>query len=251
MLLDLSEREKSILELLADRNYLSVSELSSTLGVSEVTIRADLSSLENRGYLMRTRGGALPSIHRSILEHQRLHIEEKQRIAKKAAALVCDGDRIMIEAGTTTAFITRYLIGRQDVQIATDSMLAFSYARINPLLNIILTGGTFRRETESLVGPVAVQNLDSFNARLAFVGTDGFTIQRGMTTQFTEGAEIVRAMNKRAETTWLVADSSKFGKIGFVSVLPLLAVHGIITDDGLPKEALEALQTEGIEVILA
>jgi DeoR family galactitol utilization operon repressor len=83
------------------------------------------------------------------------------------------------------------------------------------------------------------------------VGTDGFTIQRGMTTQFTEGAEIVRAMNKRAEITWLVADSSKFGKIGFVSVLPLLAVHGIITDNGLPKEALEALQSEGLEVILA
>jgi len=103
MLLDLSEREKSILELLADRNYLSVSELSSTLGVSEVTIRADLSSLENRGYLMRTRGGALPSIHRSILEHQRLHIEEKQRIAKKAAGLVCDGDRIMNSSAMATA----------------------------------------------------------------------------------------------------------------------------------------------------
>jgi len=130
-------------------------------------------------------------------------------------------------------------------------MLAFSYSRTNPFINWILTGGTFRRETESLVGPIAVQSLAGFNARLAFVGTDGFSIQRGMTTQLTEGAEIVRAMSKLAEVTWLIADSSKFGKVGFVNVLPLKAVHGIITDTGLPKEAVEALQSEGLEVLLA
>jgi len=72
-----------------------------------------------------------------------------------------------------------------------------------------------------------------------------------MTTQLTEGAEIVRAMSKLAEVTWLIADSSKFGKVGFVNVLPLKAVHGIITDTGLPKEAVEALQSEGLEVLLA
>jgi len=125
------------------------------------------------------------------------------------------------------------------------------YAHLNPFLNIILTGGTFRRETESLVGPIAVQNLENFNARIAFVGTDGFSIERGMTTQFTEGAEIVRAMAKRAEITWLVADSSKFNKVGFVSVLPLRSVHGIISDNELPDEAKEALIAEGLEMILA
>jgi len=72
-----------------------------------------------------------------------------------------------------------------------------------------------------------------------------------MTTQFTEGAEIVRAMAKRAEITWLVADSSKFNKVGFVSVLPLRSVHGIISDNELPDEAKEALIAEGLEMILA
>jgi DeoR family galactitol utilization operon repressor len=251
MLLDLNDRDKAILELLSDRSFISVSELAHALGVSEVTVRGDLSSLEERGYLVRVRGGAAPSMHRSILEHQKLHMEEKQRIAKKAAELVRDGDRIMIEAGTTTALISRYLVGKQDVQIVTNSMLAFSYSRTNPFINLILTGGTFRRETESLVGPIAVQSLASFNARLAFVGTDGFSLQRGMTTQLTEGAEIVRAMSKLAEVTWLIADSSKFDKVGFVSVLPLKAVHGIISDTGLSKEAVEALKAEGLEVLLA
>ncbi len=251
MLFDLNDRDKAILELLADRSFISVSELANALGVSEVTIRGDLSTLEERGYLNRTRGGAAPTMHRSILERQKLHMEEKQRIARKAAELVCDGDRIMIEAGTTTALISRYLIEKQDVQIVTNSMLAFSYSRTNPFINLILTGGTFRRETESLVGPIAVQSLGSFNARLAFVGTDGFSIQRGMTTQLTEGAEIVRAMSKLAEITWLIADSSKFDRAGFVSVQPLNSVHGIISDTGLSKEAIEALQAEGLEVLLA
>jgi len=239
------------MELLADHSFLAVSELAASLGVSEVTIRGDLSTLEERGFLMRTHGGASPSIHRNILEHQKLHLEEKRRIAKRAAELVSNGDRIMIEAGTTTALISRYLIGKQDVQIVTNSMLAFSYVRANPTLHLMLTGGSFRRETESLVGPIAARSLESFNARLAFVGTDGFSLARGMTTQLTEGAEIVRAMNTRAEITWLVADSSKFDRVGFVSVLPLKAVHGIITDNGLPQEAVDALRAEGLEVLLA
>jgi len=83
MLFDLNDRDKAILELLSDRSFISVADLAHALGVSEVTIRSDLSSLEERGYLVRIRGGAAPSMHRSILEHQRLHIEEKQRIAKK------------------------------------------------------------------------------------------------------------------------------------------------------------------------
>lgn len=251
MRFDVSERERAIIELLADHSFLAVSDLAASLGVSEVTIRGDLSTLEERGFLMRTHGGASPSIHRNILEHQKLHLEEKRRIAKRAAELVRNGDRIMIEAGTTTALISRYLIGTQDVQIVTNSMLAFSYLRTNPTLHLMLTGGSFRRETESLVGPIAARSLESFNARLAFVGTDGFSLGRGMTTQLTEGAEIVRAMNARAEITWLVADSSKFDKVGFVSVLPLNAVHGIITDNGLPQEAIDALRAEGLEVLLA
>lgn len=251
MLHELSDRERAILELLADRSFLSVSELARALGVSEVTVRGDLSALEERGYLLRARGGAVPAVHRNIIERLRLNTEAKQRIARKAAELVQDGDRIMIEAGTTTALIARYLVGRQGVQVVTNSMLAFSYARITPQLNLILTGGTFWRETESLVGPVAVQGLENFNARIAFVGTDGFSVSRGMTTQFAEGAEIVRAMTRRAEITWLVADSSKFGKAGFVTVLPLTAVHGIISDAGLSDEAVASLRELGLEVLRA
>jgi len=124
--MDLSERQKAILEYLSERNFVAVSELAQLLSVSDVTIRSELSDLERQGYLLRTRGGAVPSIHRNILERQKVRVEAKQRIAKKAAALVQHGDRILIEAGTTTALIAKYLISTHDVQVVTNSMLAFS-----------------------------------------------------------------------------------------------------------------------------
>ena len=237
-----SERESYILDLLAKDGSLSVAALSKDLGVSEVTIRASLKSLEERGLLARTWGGARANTLTNVLERVRVHDDEKDRIAAAAAALVHDGDRIMIEAGTTTAMIVRHLAGRTGVQIVTNSTLVFTYARLNPGLEVILTGGQFHRESESLVGPVALASIRRFNARVAFVGTDGFTSDRGLTTQFAEGAEVISAMNERAEETWLLADSSKYGRAGFVSVLDLPELSGIITDSGIGPESVEVLK---------
>ncbi|HEY9054269.1 MAG TPA: DeoR/GlpR family DNA-binding transcription regulator [Rectinemataceae bacterium] len=244
--LDLSDRESLILDKLAREGSLAVSQLARELGVSEVTARSDLKNLEDKGFISRTRGGAYPAFHKDILERQRLNLEEKNRIARAAAELVRDGDRIMIEAGTTTALIVRCLAGRRGVQVVTNSTLVFSYARLNPALTIILTGGLFRKETESLVGPVALRAIADFNVRLAFVGTDGFSVERGMTTQLVEGAEIVKAMRRQAEETWLVADSSKYGRTGFVRVLGLSEVDGMITDSRLGQEAIDSLADTGL-----
>ncbi|WP_304221227.1 DeoR/GlpR family DNA-binding transcription regulator [Gracilinema caldarium] len=244
----LSERERLILDKLSQRGTILVSELAEELELSEVTIRSDLKTLEEKGWLQRTRGGAAPAFHRDILERQRLHIDEKHTIARAAAELVQDGDVIMIEAGTTTALIARYLTGKRDIHIVTNSTLVFSYARMNPALQITMTGGEFRRTTESLVGPIALETINKLNVRLAFVGTDGFSLNRGMTTHLVEGGEIVKAMKAHAEQTILVADSSKYGKIGFVSVLPLREVAMIITDNKLSPQATEELKESAISV---
>lgn len=251
MTAELFDREKLILDLLSERGSLSVSALALDLGVSEVTIRSDLRSLEEKGFVGRSRGGVYPAYHRDILDRQRANVENKNRIARAAAELVRDGDRIMIEAGTTTALLVKYLIGKRDVQVVTNSTLVFSYARLNPALSITMTGGVFRKETESMVGPVALRAIADFNVRLAFVGTDGFGVGRGMTTQLVEGAEIVKAMCERAEATWLLADSTKYGKTGFVSVLPLTEVDGIITDSGLSDAARRELGEIAVRVVEA
>jgi DeoR family transcriptional regulator, galactitol utilization operon repressor len=247
---ELMNRERTILKLLSERGSLSVSQLSRELGVSEVTVRSDFKELEEKGYLIRSRGGAYPALHPSIIERQQLNIEEKSRIARAAALLVRDGDRIMIEAGTTTALLVRYLIGKRDVQVVTNSTLVFSYARLNPALQITLTGGEFRRETESMVGPVALRTIAGLNVRIAFVGTDGFSLEKGLTTQLVEGSEIVKAMRDCAEETLLLADSSKWGKTGFVNVLPLGEVDGIITDTGLGEGASRDLEAASIKCTL-
>jgi DeoR family galactitol utilization operon repressor len=234
--------------MLSDQGSVAVSALSHQLGLSEVTIRSDLKVLEEKGFLNRTRGGASPTIHRDIMERQHERLEEKNRIAKAAAELVRDGEVIMIEAGTTTALIAKFLVGRRDVHIVTNSTLVFAYARLSPTLQITMTGGEFRRHTESLIGPIALETIGRLNVRLAFVGTDGFSLERGMTTHLVEGAEIVKAMKSHSEETVLVADSSKYGKVGFASVLPLTQVDLIISDTELDDRAARELEESSIKL---
>lgn len=248
MSVERTEREAVILDQLAKDGSLSVAALSADLGVSEVTIRTQLRALEQRGLLTRTHGGAQPSSIQNVLSRRSQHAEAKERIAQAAAELVRDDDRIMIEAGTTTSLIVRHLVGRRGVQIVTNSTLVLAQARLNAELTVILTGGTFHRPSESLVGPAALRTIGDFNVRLAFIGTDGFTVERGLTTQFAEGAEVISKMHDRAEETWLLADSSKYGRTGFVSVLPIDALAGIITDSGIRPEPLSHLSQSARQV---
>ncbi len=245
---DRMEREVLILDRLAQDGALSVATLSQDLGVSEVTVRSHLRDLESRGMLTRTHGGARPSSIQNVLARRAENVEAKERIAAAAAELVHDNDRIMIEAGTTTGLIPRYLVGRVGVQVVTNSTLVFNQARLNPDLTVILTGGTFHRPSESLVGPSALRTIRDYNVRIAFIGTDGFTVERGLTTQFAEGAEVITAMHERADETWLLADSSKYGRSGFVSVLPIDQVTGLITDKGISPKQYSNLTDNALRV---
>lgn len=249
MIQELSEREHSILNRLMVQGAVSVADLSSELEVSEVTIRSDLSSLEERGLLSRTHGGALPSIHPHIFQRQNMNIEEKHRIAKAAAGLVEDGDAIMIEAGTTTSLLPRYLAGKRDILIITNSIPAFESAKSNPALKITLVGGEFRDSTDSFVGRITLDTIRRFNVRCAFVGTDGFSLKSGITTHLIEGGDVISVMRERAENLVLLADSSKYGKTGIVTILPLSQINTLITDTGLPDAAKEELNQIPLHII--
>ncbi len=247
----MSEREKEIIRLLAGDPGISVARLSELLNVSVVTIRSDLTDLEQKGIVLRTRGGATPAYHPNVLERQSLNVEAKSRIAQAAAALVNDGDTIMIEAGTTTALVARHLLGKRFVNIVTNSTLILPFARTNPGIHLTVVGGEFRPASESMVGPLALAELERFHVRLAFVGTDGFSLEGGLTTHLVEGGEIVRRMAERSDAVVLVADSSKYGKVGFVRVLPVEGVHRLVTDTGLGERAERELAGVGLQVIKA
>ncbi|MCF7944376.1 MAG: DeoR/GlpR family DNA-binding transcription regulator [Spirochaetia bacterium] len=246
----LNKRENQILELLKTGQDASVSALSKLLEVSVVTVRADLKSLEEKGMVVRSRGGAVPAFHPELLDKMGSRTPEKERIAQAAANLVQDGDRLMITNGTTSALVGRYIFGKRNLQVVTNSMLLLPYGRVNPNLHLTIIGGEFRPTADALVGPEAIRQLDQFHVRMTITGTDGFTLEHGMTTHLVENAEMVRKMVQQAEVKVLVVDSSKYGNIGFVNILPLSEIDILISDEGLPENAVKEIRNMGIELII-
>jgi DeoR/GlpR family transcriptional regulator of sugar metabolism len=250
MVIDLSGRKKEVLDLLTENAGITVAQISDRLNVSLVTIRSDLESLADSGYIVRTRGGGLPAYHPGILERQKAMSAEKLRIARAAADLVQEGDRIMIVAGTTTSLIPRFLLGKRDVHVVTNSTLLLPYIRINPSIDVTLVGGRFLASAEAVVGPIAIKELQQFQVRLAFLGTDGFCGDGGFTAHQVEVAEVVKHMAQRAETRVLCVDSSKYGKAGFAHILPLTEVSTIISDNSLAPQDKALLEKQSISVTL-
>ncbi|MHC1693502.1 MAG: DeoR/GlpR family DNA-binding transcription regulator [Sphaerochaetaceae bacterium] len=245
-----SRREELIVELFQSGEEYSVTELSRRLGVSTVTVRSDLKALASKGLVLRSHGSAACTYHPLLMEKQSSHMAAKEAIAKAAASLVSDGDRIMITNGTTSALITKYLMTRRDIQVVTNSTLLIPYARVNANISMTIVGGEFRPSAEALVGAMAIQQLQDYHVAITFTGTDGFTLEHGLTTHLMENAEIVRKMCDQAAKRVLVADSSKYGKQGFVRIFPMDNVDVVITDSGLPADVAQQLRDAGIEVML-
>ena len=245
----LSDREQKIISAVASENGISIQKLSKIIGVSTVTIRSDLNSLTEKGIVMRTRGGVTPTFNTSVLQRQQIMFEEKNRIAQAAAEMIREGDTVMVEAGTTTALIGKYLLGKWNIRIVTNSLLIIPYLRINPGVQLCMVGGDFRPFSETFVGPMALDQLENFHVRFAFVGTDGFSVEHGFTSHMMEAAEIVRKMAEQAETVVLLADSSKYGKKGFASALPITGVKKLITDQGLDQKTIESIIATGVDVL--
>ena len=160
-----------------------------------------------------------------------------------------EGDAIMIDDGTTTSLLMKYLMGKRNIHVVTNSTLALTYARVNPTIHLTMVGGEFKPGSESLVGPVSLTHLERYHVKYAFVGTGGFSLKTGMTTHIEESAEIIKYMEKQADKTILMADSSKYNQAGFVKILPLDSVDMIITDTEMKKSIVQEIQEAGIEVL--
>jgi len=242
-------RKKKILELLTDDNTISVSKISEILEVSTVTIRNDLNALQEDGLIIRKHGGASPSYHKDIINSQRVQVKEKTSIAKAAAGMINNGDRIMLLGGSTCAMITKYLLGKRDVYIVTNSTLALTYARSNPSLHVTLVGGEFEVSSESLVGAIALKNLSQFNVQKCFIGADGYSVESGATSHLVETAEVAKMMIQQSQECIVVADSTKAEKAGFATMANVASVDMLITDSGVPDATVEKLKKAGVTVL--
>lgn len=246
-----AERKSIILDLLMEQSSVSVSELARRLNVTVVTARADLAALEEEGLLVRTHGGAVPAQHPKILERMQAEKGVKGDIAKSAAGMIENGDTIIVSAGTTTALIAKYLLGKKNIHIVTNNTLLLTYARTNPQVRVTLVGGEFRPEEEGVVGPMALQALDQFHVSKAFIGIDGASIKQGFTAHFVESADLVRKMAEQADEVVVLSDSGKFGKPGFARILPFDAADALVTDGELSDEFEQQLSDASVRVVKA
>jgi DeoR/GlpR family transcriptional regulator of sugar metabolism len=244
-----AKRKEAIINLLASDRHISIPDMSKILGVSATTIRNDLNDLAEQGMISRTHGGATLTFSISLIRKQKLMIDEKNRIGKAAATLVNDGDIIIVETGTTIAQFVKYLLGKRDVRVVTNSIYILSYVRMNPGIHLTILGGEFRPTSETCGGPITLSQLETFHVHRFFTGTDGFSLEYGLYADAIDQVEVIKKMNQQAETTILLADSSKYGKKGFVSTLPLTEIDIFITDTGLPKKIITQIEEAGIQVM--
>ncbi|MFT4235651.1 MAG: DeoR/GlpR family DNA-binding transcription regulator [Microbacterium sp.] len=240
-------RQGRLRELLAHGTFRRTSELSDELGVSVVTIRADLEELEAQGAARRVRGGAVGTDGRaeSVFETTRNEAAAgKSRIADHCVSLIQPGDIVMLDAGTTCAVIGRALGASNltDVTVVTNNLIAMHAMSMAPGLELIVTGGTFRRQQHSLIDPFGTLVIDRFRADIAFIGATGVEREVGVTNVNAPEAEMKRAMIAASARHIVVADSRKLGHASKVVVCAPEEVSLLVTDaDPASAEAI-ALQ---------
>jgi DeoR/GlpR family transcriptional regulator of sugar metabolism len=252
-------RRHAILDELTQRQAVRVSELSQAFGVSEVSVRRDLSHLEREGFLRRIHGGAVPVPHVQAPSAQAVtstgaHAAEKASIGRAAAALVRPGDRLLFDSGTTVLEVARHLPPdlRESGNLTVITSSLPIVRELGPCkgIHLILLGGVFLPQYEVVVGPPTIAQLSELHADKLFLGADGLTFARGVTTANVLEAEVDRAAIAAASQVILVADSSKIGLIGLTTIMPLADVKKLITDDGAPPDFVGELRRQGVEVIL-
>ncbi|MBU0476246.1 MAG: DeoR/GlpR family DNA-binding transcription regulator [Bacteroidetes bacterium] len=249
------DRRTKILEILEVDGQAKVSSLSNKFNVSSVTIRNDLEQLEKKGLVIRTRGGALKAQKVGIdynLETKRKknHIE-KELIGKKAAALVGDGETIILDSGTTTMEIAKNLQNIENLTVISNALNIVSHLVNLPNVKVIVPGGYLRKESLSLIGYSAEEELKNYYCDKLFIGVDGIDATYGISTPNAEEAHLNKAMISIAKEIFVVADSSKFLKRSFAFISTLDEITSIITDANIPEHQHKALLNMGVNVIIA
>ena len=250
-----AERRVRILELLRANGTLSLRQLAEAVQTSEVTVRRDVRALEADGLLDRHHGGAsLPG----ELSHEPTHLqkaqvarEEKGAIADLAAALVEDGDAVVIGPGTTTHAFAQRLTGHTDLTVVTNSLLVAQVLAGSPRIEVVVTGGTLRGSVQALVGSAAERSLAGLRTRRAFISGNGLTAERGLSTPNMQVASTDKALAASAEEVVVLADHTKIGSDTMVQTVPADRIDHLVTGDAAPPEELYELSARGVRLHVA
>jgi DeoR family transcriptional regulator of aga operon len=241
------------MEILERENRVLITDLCKTFETTSVTIRKDLNLMENEGLLKRTHGGAIlfkPLFHGLALnEKEKLHAEEKERIANEAIKLIAIGDVVILDSGSTTTQLAKRLKDLKGIKVITNAVnIALEFA--NSEIEVILTGGTLQKNSSTLIGPLAEEVLRKISADKLFHGVDGIDYEIGLTTPDIAEANTSRVMMHHASENILLVDSSKFGRRSLGVICQVKEINKIITTKKMDKLELKKLNDLGVEVII-
>jgi DeoR family transcriptional regulator of aga operon len=214
-----------------------------------------MKQLEERKLLFRTHGSVSllnPYMTRDInvSEKEFIMVDEKRRIAQKAATLIQENDAIILASGTTVLFLSKIIDEKLPLTVLTSALNVAMALCKNPNIEIIQLGGIVRKTSTSVNGPYAQQMLSQFSCSKLFLGVDGMDLEYGCTTSNLMEANVNQCMTAAAQRTIVLADSSKFGRRGFGRICAFDKVHQIITDDKVSESYVNALESRGIEVTI-
>ena len=249
-----ADRQTRIQRLIEEKGIVKVTELSKMFGVTELTIRRDFDVLEKKRILERTHGGA---ILRRRVKNEPLYVEknrknraQKEKIGIAVNQIIEPGDTLLINTGSTNTQVLRHLSGK-NLRVITSNANALVEIE-NSEIEVILTGGLFRRQSNSLIGDLTHTILKGVCGSKTIIGVDGISIKFGLTTPIQEEAAVARMMiDQTLGPVIVVADSSKVGVVSNFVTAPIDKVNILITDAGIKPGFKKELEDIGIEVIIA
>jgi DeoR/GlpR family transcriptional regulator of sugar metabolism len=251
------DRKDFILKQLDEKSSVSVIELSGALGLSEVTVRKILASLEQDGCLRRTWGGAAcaagslrePSHNEKVI----LHLKEKQAIAREAYDCIHNGDAVFLDCGTTTLELAKLIVSgpKRNILVCTNSIHVAMELSGAPDIHVTVIGGELRSNIYSCVGSIAEKTLQQLFFDKGFISGNHFSVEHGFTTPIFQEADLKRRAISGSKEKYFLIDSSKYGDDSLVLVAPPEQIDILITDWHAPDDLVRGFSDCGVRVIVA
>jgi len=249
------ERQLWIVERARASGRVEVAALAEELKVTTETVRRDLTTLERHALLRRVHGGAIPierlGFEPALAARDSVLTAEKERIARMALAELPDEGTILLDAGTTTARLADILPSDRELVVLTNALPIAMALSVRPNITVLMIGGKVRGRTQAAVDAWALQALADSYVDVAFIGTNGITTERGLTTPDTTESAVKRAMIRAARRTVVLADHTKVGQDHLSRFATLDEIDTIITDSGLDAQLAEEIRGQGPRVLLA
>lgn len=249
-----AERQQAIVDWVNTKGKASVRDLARHFGVSEVTIRLDLTFLDEKGLVLRSRGAALVKnrIARELTlrEKHGEHAALKRKLGEATARLIANGERIIVDSGTTTEEVAIALHDHQDLVVMTNGLNIANRLATAEQVKVMVAGGLLRKKSLSFYGTSAEASLRHLHFDKVILGVDGFDLKLGLTTHFEAEASLNRLMCRASEQIVVVTDSSKFRRRGFHAICDIKDIDVLVTDSGIPPDYAERIVQLGARLIV-